>query len=55
VRRGSHAWAFGAFSMYAWGHALGWAELVIAWILTVAIGIAIHFVPIARLLDGLTG
>jgi hypothetical protein len=39
--------------MYVWGHALNWARLAIVWLLTVAIGIAIHFLPIARLLDGL--
>ena len=40
-------------SMQVWGHVLGWTELAIVWLLTFAIGIAIYFVPIARLLDGL--
>jgi hypothetical protein len=39
--------------MNLWGHAFNGAELAIVWLLTVAIGIAIHFLPIARLLGGL--
>jgi hypothetical protein len=39
--------------MYVWGHAFNWAELAIVWLLAVAIGIAIHFLPIARLFGGL--
>jgi hypothetical protein len=38
--------------MNLWGHAFNEAEVVIVWLLTVAIGIAIHFLPIAWLLDG---
>jgi hypothetical protein len=39
--------------MNAWGHAFNGAEFAIVWLLMVAIGIAIHFVPIARLLGGM--
>ena len=39
--------------MSVWGHVLNWTELAIVWLLTFAIGMAIYFVPIARLLDGL--
>jgi hypothetical protein len=39
--------------MYVWGLVLDWAALAIVWLLMFAIGIAIYFVPIARLLDGL--
>jgi hypothetical protein len=38
--------------MNVWGHAFNWAALAIVWLSTVAIGIAIHFLPVARLLDG---
>ena len=49
----AHPGAFGAV-MYGWGQALKWAALAVAWLLTFAIGIAIYFLPIARLLDSLT-
>jgi hypothetical protein len=39
--------------MYVWGHAFNWAGLAVVWLLTVAIGIAIHFLPVAQLLEGL--
>src|ERR1700733_12403383 len=39
--------------MYVWGHLLNWTELAIVWLFAFAIGIAVYFVPIARLLDGL--
>jgi hypothetical protein len=44
--------------MSVWGHVVNWMELAIVWLLTFwlltfAIGIAIYFVQIARLLDGL--
>jgi hypothetical protein len=39
--------------MSVWGHVLNWMELAVVWLLTFAIGIAIYFIPIARLLDGL--
>jgi hypothetical protein len=45
--------AFGAL-MYGWGQVLDWAALGIPWLLTFAIGIAIHFLPMMRLLDSLT-
>jgi len=40
--------------MFVWGHAFNWAELAAVWLFTVAIGIAIHFLPVAQLLEGLT-
>ena len=49
----AHLRAFGAL-MYGWGQVLDWAALGVAWLLTFAIGMAIHFFPIVRLLDGLT-
>jgi hypothetical protein len=39
--------------MHVWGHAFDWAGLAVVWLSTVAIGIAIYFLPIAGLLDGL--
>ena len=36
------------------GQAFSWATLVLAWLMAFAIGIAIYFFPIARLLDSLT-
>jgi hypothetical protein len=33
----------------------GWAPIVVAWLMTAAISTAIHFLPIARLLDNLAG
>jgi hypothetical protein len=45
--------AFGAL-MYGWGKGLDWAALAVAWLLTFVIGLAIYFLPIARLLDSLT-
>jgi hypothetical protein len=44
--------AFGAL-MYG-GQGFDWATLAVAWFLTFAIGIAIYFLPIARLLESLT-
>ena len=46
-------WAFGAL-MYGWGQVFSWATLVLAWLMAFAIGIAIYFIPMARLLDSLT-
>jgi hypothetical protein len=40
--------------MYAWGQILNWAAVAVAWLITFAIGIAIYFLPIARLIGGLT-
>jgi hypothetical protein len=40
--------------MYGWGQSFSWAALAVAWLLTFAIGIAIYFLPVARLLDSLT-
>jgi hypothetical protein len=40
--------------MYGWGQALSWATLMFAWLMAFAVGIAIYFIPIARLLDSLT-
>jgi hypothetical protein len=40
--------------MYEWGQVFNWAALGVAWLLTFAIGMAIYFLPIVRLLDGLT-
>jgi hypothetical protein len=34
-----------------WGQAFSWVTLVFAWLMAFAIGIAIYFFPIARLLD----
>ena len=48
-----HLPAFGAL-MYGWGQVLDWAALGVAWLLTFAIGIAIHFLPMVRLLESLT-
>jgi hypothetical protein len=39
--------------MNVWGHAFNLAALAIVWLSTVAIGIAIHFLPVAQLLEGL--
>ena len=39
--------------MFVWGHAFNWAELAAVWLFTVAIGIAIHFLPVAQRLEGL--
>ena len=36
------------------GTSFDWAALAVAWLMTFAIGIAIYFLPIARLLDSLT-
>jgi hypothetical protein len=33
----------------------GWAPIAFAWLVTAAIGTAIHFFPMARLLDSLSG
>jgi hypothetical protein len=33
--------------------AQAWALIALAWVMTAAIGIAIYFLPIARLLDSL--
>jgi hypothetical protein len=33
----------------------GWAPIAFAWLVTAAIGTAIHFFPMARPLDGLAG
>jgi hypothetical protein len=33
----------------------GWAPIAFAWFATAAIGTAIHFFPMARLLDSLSG
>ena len=49
----AHPRAFGAL-MYGWGQVLDWAALGVAWLLTFAIGIAIHFLPMVRLLESLT-
>jgi hypothetical protein len=49
----AHPGAFGAL-MYVWGQGFNRAALAVAWLLTFAIGIAIYFLPIARLLDSLT-
>jgi hypothetical protein len=49
-RRRTHVRAL----MYGWGKGLNWAALAAAWLLTFVIGIAIYFLPIARLLDSLT-
>jgi hypothetical protein len=51
--RGWHSWGVLGHVMQVWGNVLNWTELAIVWLLTFAIGIAIYFVPIARLLDGL--
>jgi hypothetical protein len=40
--------------MYGWGQVFSWATLVLAWLMAFAIGIAIYFIPMARLLDSLT-
>jgi len=40
--------------MYGWGQSFNWAALAVAWLLTFAIGIAIYFLPVTRLLDSLT-
>jgi hypothetical protein len=39
--------------MYGRGQSSGWAALAVAWLVTFAIGMAIYFLPIARLLDSL--
>ena len=39
--------------MYGWGQSFSWAALTVAWLLTFAIGIAVYFLPVARLLDSL--
>jgi len=49
----AHLRAFGAL-MYGWEQVLDWAALGVAWLLTFAIGIAIHFLPMVRLLESLT-
>jgi len=41
--------------MYEWGQAVSWATLALGWLMAFAIGIAIYLLPIARLLDSLTG
>jgi hypothetical protein len=48
----AHAGAFGAL-MYGRGQDFNWATLAIAWLLVFAIGMAIYFLPIARLLGSL--
>jgi hypothetical protein len=40
--------------MYGWGQSFDWAALAFAWLVACAIGLAIYFLPIARLLDSLT-
>ncbi len=40
--------------MDGWGQGFDWAALAVAWLMAVAIGMAIYFFPIARLLDSLT-
>ena len=41
----------GAFGAPMWGQAFSWVTLVLAWLMAFAIGIAIYFLPIVRLLD----
>jgi hypothetical protein len=40
-------------TVYEWEQRHGWAALAFAWLLTFAIGMAVYFLPIARLLDSL--
>jgi hypothetical protein len=40
--------------VYRWGQSFDWAALAFAWLTALAIGLAIYFLPIARLLDTLT-
>ena len=42
--------AFGA-AVYRWGKNFDWAALAFAWLMVCAIGMAIYFLPIARLFD----
>jgi len=39
--------------MYEWEQRHGWAALAYAWLLTFAIGMAVYFLPVARLFDSL--
>ena len=49
----AHTGAFGAL-MHGWGQSFDWAALAFAWLVACAIGLAIYFLPVARLLDSLT-
>ena len=40
--------------MHEWGQSFDWAALAFAWLVACAIGLAIYFLPVARLLDSLT-
>ena len=40
--------------MHRWGKSFDWAGLGFAWLMACAIGMAIYFLPIARLFDSLT-
>ena len=43
-------WAYGAL-MARWGRVSDWAQLAFVWLMMTAIGVAIYFLPITRLLE----
>jgi hypothetical protein len=49
-----HAEGVRGTCVWAGGQSANWAALGVAWLIAFAIGIAIYFLPIARLLDSLT-